>query len=87
MYPNQQVTENLTEDLTENLTENRLTLIMNEMKLNPKISYNQLSKILDVARMTVFRDIEKLKEAGQNQTHWPRQRRTLGNNQTVKRSR
>ncbi|MDZ7742726.1 MAG: ATP-binding protein [Bacteroidota bacterium] len=64
MYSSQHVTENVTEDVTKNVTESRLTLIMNEMKLNPKISYNQLSKILNVARMTVFRDIERLKEDG-----------------------
>jgi ATP-dependent DNA helicase RecG len=54
----------VTDNVTDNFTESRLVLIMKEIKLNPNISYNQLSKILDVTRMTVYRDIEKLKEGG-----------------------
>lgn len=64
IHSNENVTENVTENVAENVTEKRLVLIINEIKKNPKISYKQLSKLLDVTRMTVYRDIEKLKESG-----------------------
>ena len=37
---------------------------MNYIELNPKVYYDQLCKILAVTRMTVYRDIEKLKNEG-----------------------
>jgi ATP-dependent DNA helicase RecG len=64
IHSNENVTKNVTKNVTENVTENRQSLIMKEIKLNPKVSYDQLCKILGVARMTVYRDIEILKEEG-----------------------
>ena len=50
------------ENVTENVTENRLNIILKEISKSPDISYDQLSKKLKVARMTIYRDIEKLKK-------------------------
>jgi len=58
------VTENVTDNVTENVTENRLAIILKEIEKNPKISYNELGKLFNITRMTVYRDIEKLKEEG-----------------------
>jgi len=64
MHSNKSVTESVTENVTENVTEKRLFQIMKEIEYNPRISYDQLCKILGVARMTVYRDLESLKEEG-----------------------
>jgi len=60
------VTENVTEndERTNNVTENRLELILKEIKNNPTISFDELSEQLHVVRMTIYRDIEKLKRKG-----------------------
>jgi len=39
-------------------------LIINEINKNKKISFDELAIILKVARRTIIRDIEKLKEKG-----------------------
>ena len=54
----------LKENDTENDTENRLELIINKIKENNSISLNQLANVLSVSRITIIRDIEKLKEKG-----------------------
>ena len=53
----------VTENVTENVTERRLVSILKELNLNPKISYDQLGEKLGVTRMTIYRDIEILKQA------------------------
>lgn len=58
------VTENVTENVTKNVTENRMQSIVVEIRNNSRISLIDLSKILNVSRMTIFRDIEKMKENG-----------------------
>ena len=55
------VYKNVYKNVTENVTENRLILIEKLIKENPTITTTQLSKILKVTRMTVSREIEKLK--------------------------
>jgi len=55
----------LVSDVTENVTENRLEQILVQLKNNPTISFDELSKQLHVARMTIYRDIEKLKNKRQ----------------------
>jgi ATP-dependent DNA helicase RecG len=54
-----------TENVTENVTENRLDVIKKLIVGNPKITTIELSKKLNVTRMTVFREIEKLKGKGE----------------------
>jgi len=56
------VVDMVTENVTENVTEKRLVLIINEIKKNPQVSYEQLSNLLGVTKMTISRDIEKLKQ-------------------------
>ena len=46
----------------ENVTENRIRNILQEISKNPHISYDELTKKLKVARMTIYRDFEKLKK-------------------------
>ncbi len=61
------VTENVTGNVTENVTENsknRDEKILNLMIKNKNISLTGLSKELSVTRMTIARDIEKLKAKG-----------------------
>lgn len=55
------VTENVIENVTENVTENRLANILNLMGKNKEITSSELSKILNVTRRTIARDIEELK--------------------------
>lgn len=47
-----------------NVTVNRLELILKGIKNNPTISFDELSEQLHVARITIYRDIEKLKNKG-----------------------
>lgn len=56
--------ENVTGGVTENVTENRSLAIVGLMKKNPEITTAQLAKILNVARMTIHRDLDELKSAG-----------------------
>lgn len=49
------------ENVTENVTEKRLELIIETIKVNPKITTTELSRKLNVSRMTLHRDFEKLK--------------------------
>jgi predicted HTH transcriptional regulator len=60
----QDVTENVTENVTEDVTENRLNLIVEWIKLNNRISTSEIAKKLNVTRMTIHRDLEKLKSLG-----------------------
>ena len=55
----------LTNDVTENVIETRLHHILLLLKMNPTLSFEELSEQLNVARMTIYRDIEKLKSKGQ----------------------
>jgi ATP-dependent DNA helicase RecG len=50
------------EDVTEKVTEKRIVIILNEIKLNNKISIDQLAGILKVTRRTILRDLELLKK-------------------------
>lgn len=56
------VTENVTENITENVTENRLKKIIELLQLQPNLTTNDLAKRLEITRMTLHRDLEKLKE-------------------------
>jgi predicted HTH transcriptional regulator len=47
-------------NVNENVTENRLSKMLKLISENNKISFDELSKHLSVARMTVYRNIEKL---------------------------
>jgi ATP-dependent DNA helicase RecG len=58
------VTENVTQNVTENVTENRTTYILEAIRNNPKITTKILSQQLNIARMTLHRDLEKLKNEG-----------------------
>ena len=69
--------ENTAENVTENVTENRLNLIIQLIKKSPKITTINLSKSLNVSRMTIHRDLEILKKTNKikrlgpdNGGHW-----------------
>lgn len=64
IHSNLHVTESVTKNVTKNVTESRLVLLLRAINQNPTISYDQLSEALGVTRMTVYRDIEKLKAEG-----------------------
>jgi ATP-dependent DNA helicase RecG len=64
MYSNENVTENVIENVTENVIENRHTLILSQLKLNNKITIDQLAVTFKINRRTIIRDIEKLKNDG-----------------------
>ena len=51
-------------NVTENVTENRIQLIEEEIRNNSRISLIDLSRILNVSKMTIYRDIEKMKKNG-----------------------
>lgn len=60
------VTENVTDNVTDNVTEGRTAKerrneILRLMKLNPKITTENLANILHVSRMTISRDINLLR--------------------------
>lgn len=55
------IIENVTENVTEKTREN---IIINLIKATPKISFDKLAKMLSVTRMTVIRDVDKLKSRG-----------------------
>ena len=60
------VTENVTDNVTDNVTEGRTAKerrneILRLMKLNPKITTENLASILHVSRMTISRDINLLR--------------------------
>ena len=55
---------NVTQNVTENVTENRATTILHLIKENPHISTLELARQLSVTRMTIHRDLERLKSAG-----------------------
>ena len=58
------VTENVTVNVTENVTEKRRQNILQLIRTNTAISTSEIAKRIGVARMTIHRDIEKLKQAG-----------------------
>jgi ATP-dependent DNA helicase RecG len=61
------VAENVTDSVTENVTENvteRMRDILDLMKANKKISHVKLAGQLSVTKMTIIRDVEKLKTKG-----------------------
>ena len=67
------VTEDVTEDVTDNVTDNvtegrtakdRRNEILRLMKLNPKVTTENLANILHVSRMTISRDINLLRANG-----------------------
>ena len=55
--------ENDPENVTENVTE-RFQLLLSEIKANPYITTTELSQKCNVTRMTVHRDLDKLKQQG-----------------------
>ena len=56
------VTDNVTEDVTEISTaEKRREEMLRLMKLDKKITYDNLANILHVSRMTIARDIDLLR--------------------------
>jgi ATP-dependent DNA helicase RecG len=58
------VTENVIENVIENVTENRTLRILDAIRNNPKITTTKLSEQLQITRMTLHRDLEKLKNDG-----------------------
>ena len=56
--------ENVTENVTENVAENRRQSIIQLIRKNVTISTSELAERLGVTRMTIHRDIEKLKQQG-----------------------
>jgi ATP-dependent DNA helicase RecG len=56
--------ENVTDNVTENVTENRDNLILDLIRSDNKISTDKLAKQLKVTRMTIYRDLDKLKSRG-----------------------
>ena len=58
------VTDNVTDNVTENVTENRQKVIIALLKQSPDISTSSLAKQLNVARRTIARDIDNLKQKG-----------------------
>ena len=53
---------NVTENVTENVTDERIVKLVDLLTMNPKISTIELASKLNVTKMTVLRDIEKLKK-------------------------
>jgi len=53
-----------TENVTENVTENRTQYILEAIRNNPTVTTVMLSQQLNIARMTLHRDLEKLKKEG-----------------------
>jgi ATP-dependent DNA helicase RecG len=51
-------------NVTENVTENRNKIILKLIRQNNNITTTELSKILNVARRTIARDIDNLKNNG-----------------------
>ena len=49
---------------TVNDTVKRIDLIIKELKINPHVSYEELSRLIKKSRKTVYRDIEKMKKQG-----------------------
>ncbi len=64
---NGNVIENVTENVIENVTENREDSILRIIKNDNSITVSRLSKLLNVTRRTIARDIETLKSAGKIQ--------------------
>jgi ATP-dependent DNA helicase RecG len=60
----QNVTENVTGNVTGNVTENRTLRILEMIQQQPDITTSELSKKLNISRMTLHRDLEKLKAGG-----------------------
>jgi len=48
----------------ENVTETRYALIFDQIRLNEKVTIDQLTDIFNINRRTIIRDIEKLQEEG-----------------------
>ena len=63
-YEKQKTSMDVTENVTENVIENREIKILELIIKNNNISTTQIAKELSIARMTVHRDIEKLKAKG-----------------------
>ena len=59
------------ENVTENVTEKRLLQIITFVELHPKITTIELSKKLNITRMTLHRELEKLKELGKIRRNGP----------------
>jgi ATP-dependent DNA helicase RecG len=55
---------NATVNATVNVTENRNKIILKLIRQNNNITTTELSKILNVARRTIARDIDNLKNNG-----------------------
>jgi len=49
-------------NVTENVTDERIVKLVDLLAMNPKISTIELASKLNVTKMTVLRDIEKLKK-------------------------
>lgn len=58
------VIENVIENVTENVTEKRVSLLINLIKKNNKITIGEMAAILGVTKRTIIRDINSLKENG-----------------------
>jgi ATP-dependent DNA helicase RecG len=58
------VTNNVTDNVTNDVTDNRLSLIIEILKLDDKVSTSEIEKKMNVTKRTILRDIEKLKNDG-----------------------
>ena len=63
--------EETRENVTENVTENRTKHILEAIRNNPKITTVILSWQFNIARMTLHRDLVRLKKSRNYKTSWP----------------
>jgi len=56
------VTDDVTDDVTDNVTDGRKNQIIKLIQENNQITMTQLAKKLSVTKMTIVRDIARLKE-------------------------
>lgn len=71
------VTNNVADNVTDNVIDKRIQSVINQIKINDRVSIQELAKINSVTTRTIIRDIEKLKKAkkverigNQKTGHW-----------------
>ena len=63
IFNRKHVDKNDPENVTENVTE-RFNLLLDKIKVNPFVTTTELAIICNVTRMTIHRDLEKMKQLG-----------------------
>ena len=63
IFNRKHVDKNDPENVTENVTE-RFNLLLDKIKVNPFVTTTELAIICNVTRMTIHRDLEKMKQQG-----------------------